>query len=333
MASRAAAGRRGVPEFSVSFLDVICCGFGAIILLLMITKTVQPIVLERTTRDLDGIIAEREQALFEIRGQVQEVTQQLNTTTEELDDELDRLARLEIAQRRVTNSFQATQLDLKERAEATEKLAAAKQSLTEEMQRLLGAGFRRQTQLVGGIPVDSEYIIFVIDTSGSMYNGAWPAVLQKVRETLSIYPKVQGIQVMNDMGDYMFTGFARRWIPDSPARREAIIRRLANWNPFSNSSPVEGIEAAIDTYYDPNKRISIYVFGDDFTGTSIQPVVDRVDRVNSADANGRRRVRIHAVAFPVYLRNPSVNTFRFAALMRELAFRNDGTFVGITRIN
>ena len=30
--------RRSAEEFSLSFLDVICCGFGAIILLLMITK-------------------------------------------------------------------------------------------------------------------------------------------------------------------------------------------------------------------------------------------------------------------------------------------------------
>ncbi|MYK28214.1 MAG: VWA domain-containing protein, partial [Gammaproteobacteria bacterium] len=40
--------RRLIEEFSVSFLDVICCGFGAIILLLMITKTVEPILLERS---------------------------------------------------------------------------------------------------------------------------------------------------------------------------------------------------------------------------------------------------------------------------------------------
>ena len=36
------SNRRDIEEFSVSFLDVICCGFGAIILLLIITKTVQP---------------------------------------------------------------------------------------------------------------------------------------------------------------------------------------------------------------------------------------------------------------------------------------------------
>lgn len=325
--------RRGVAEFSVSFLDVICCGFGAIILLLMITKTVQPIVMEETARDLDGLIAAREQALFEIRGQVREMSRQLNDTTAQLDDELDQLAQLDDSLKEITNSYQATTKTRQKREEQNLKLAAAKQNLTDEMQRLLGVGFRRQTELVGGITVDSEYIIFVIDTSGSMFNAAWPQVLRKVRETLSIYPTVKGIQVMNDMGDYMFTGFARQWIPDSPARREAIIRRLQSWNPFSNSSPVEGIQQAIDTYYDPDKRISIYVFGDDFTGNSIEDVADRVDRINLADENGRRRVRIHAVGFPVYLARPNARIYRFAALMRELAFRNEGTFVGLSEFD
>ena len=113
-------------------------------------------------------------------------------------------------------------------------------------------------------------------------------------------------------------------------RRQAILQRLQTWNPFSNSSPVEGIQAAITTFYDPNKRISIYVFGDDFTGNSIESVVDEVDRINVADESGRRRVRIHAIAFPVYLQRPNARVYRFAALMRELAYRNDGTFVGLS---
>ena len=80
---------------------------------------------------------------------------------------------------RILGEFDTTvTLDTEAESETTE-LAAAKQSLTEEMQRLLGADFRRSTELVGGIPVDSEYIIFVIDTSGSMFNAAWRQVLQK----------------------------------------------------------------------------------------------------------------------------------------------------------
>ncbi|GAG30524.1 unnamed protein product, partial [marine sediment metagenome] len=51
---------------------------------------------------------------------------------------------------------------------------------------------------IGGIPVDSEYIIFIIDTSGSMHNYAWSMVRKKMEEILEIYPKVKGIQVMNN---------------------------------------------------------------------------------------------------------------------------------------
>ena len=74
----------------------------------------------------------------------------------------------------------------------------------------------------------------------------------------------------------------------------------------------------------------LFVFGDDFTGSSIESVVEEVDRLNLADDTGRRRVRIHAIGFPVYLERPSGRVYRFAALMRELAYRNDGTFVGLS---
>ena len=95
-------------------------------------------------------------------------------------------------------------------------------------------------------------------------------------EILTIYPHVKGIQVMNDMGEYMFSQYAGRWIPDTPARRKAILKRLASWSPFSNSSPVEGVTRAIRRFHAPDKRISIYVLGDDFSRGSIQEVIDTV---------------------------------------------------------
>ena len=322
--------RRGIEEFSISFLDVICCGFGAVILLLMLTRPLEPILLENSEVDLSERIEAREQALFEIRGEIRELLASDNASA------TDRLAAIEAIkelERQLEDTLgKAKSLGEAEREidEQTAELASAKQTLTDEMQRLLGLDFKRDSGLVGGIAVDSEYIIFVIDTSGSMQSAAWNQVVRKVDETLSIYPRVKGIQVMNDMGDYMFPQYRGTWLEDGAGVRNRIIQTLSGWAPFSNSSPVEGIREAIDTYYDPSKNISIYVFGDDYTGDSVEEVVDAVDQINIADEMGRRRVRIHAVGFPVYLDQPNARIYRFAALMRELAYRNDGTFVGLT---
>ena len=322
--------RRGIEEFSISFLDVICCGFGAVILLLMLTRPLEPILLENSEVDLSERIEAREQALFEIRGEIRELLASDNASA------TDRLAAIEAIkelERQLEDTLgKAISLGEAEREidEQTAELASAKQTLTDEMQRLLGLDFKRDSGLVGGIAVDSEYIIFVIDTSGSMQSAAWNQVVRKVDETLSIYPRVKGIQVMNDMGDYMFPQYRGTWLDDGAGVRNRIIQTLSGWAPFSNSSPVEGIREAIDTYYDPSKNISIYVFGDDYTGDSVEEVVDAVDQINIADEMGRRRVRIHAVGFPVYLDQPNARIYRFAALMRELAYRNDGTFVGLT---
>jgi hypothetical protein len=182
--------------------------------------------------------------------------------------------------------------------------------------------------------VDSEYVIFIIDTSGSMQRFAWGQVRRKMSEVLGIYPKVKGIQVMNDMGQYMFSRYAGKWIPDTPGRRKAILNRLRGWQAFSNSSPVEGITAAIRTFYASDKRISLYVFGDEFTGDSIDSVLDTVDRLNRRDASGRRRVRIHGIGFPTMFEVSAIEGtgIRFATLMRLMCERNDGAFVALNSL-
>jgi hypothetical protein len=134
------------------------------------------------------------------------------------------------------------------------------------------------------------------------------------------------------MGEYMFRQYEGRWIPDTPARRTSIVKRLRTWSPFSNSSPVEGITQAIRTFYSPDRKISLYVFGDEFSTGTIENVMQAVDRINRADAQGRRLVRIHAVGFPVQFARPGnlqITGVRFAALMRELASAHGGTFVGL----
>jgi hypothetical protein len=324
--------RRPAPEISLSFLDVICCGFGAVILLLMITKTVEPQVLEESTVIAEGKVSVLTEQLFEIRGETKILNRELVAKREQISEFEMQIAILQGSLASSKSRFDALQVTRNSNSIVAEQLAIARQELSEEEERLLGRDAERKNQLIGGIPVDSEYIIFIIDTSGSMFSYAWQRMLSEMEATLNIYPNVKGIQVMNDMGNYLFSRYAGQWIPDTPARRQLILRNLANWNAFSNSSPVEGITQAVRSFYDRDKKISIYVFGDEFTGRSIEDVVLTVDRLNAEADTQERRVRIHAVGFPVqFIRPPELQDtgIRFATLMRELTHRNGGTFVGL----
>ncbi|MCH1459253.1 MAG: VWA domain-containing protein [Luminiphilus sp.] len=324
--------RRPAPEISLSFLDVICCGFGAVILLLMITKTVEPQVLEESTVIAEGRVAELTEQLFEIRGETTVLNRDLAAKQEQISEFEEQIAILQGALASSKSRYDSLQTTRNANSIVEAQLAIARQELSEEEERLLGRDAERKNQLIGGIPVDSEYIIFIIDTSGSMFSYAWDRMLREMEATLNIYPNVKGIQVMNDMGNYLFSRYAGQWIPDTPARRQLILRNLANWNAFSNSSPVEGITQAVRSFYDRDKKISIYVFGDEFTGRSIEDVVLTVDKLNAEARTGERRVRIHAVGFPVqFIRPPELQDtgIRFATLMRELTHRNGGTFVGL----
>jgi hypothetical protein len=277
---------------------------------------------------------ELQEALFAIRGETTALNRELNAKHEQLSSLDESVARLRRDLSDIEGRYQTSTQLSDETIDEVGKLAVAQQSMTEEMQRLLANSSAPENNAVGGVPVDSEYIIFIIDTSGSMFNNpSWNKMLGVIDNTLDVYPEVKGIQIMNDMGDYMFNSYAGKWMPDTPSTRSRIIATLRNWQPYSNSSPVEGVTRAINTFYAADKKISIYVLGDDFQpGGSIRNVLQTIDRINVEDANGNRLVRIHGIGFPVIFAQPArfrQSVYRYATLMREMTSRNGGTFVGL----
>lgn len=324
--------RRENEAFNISFLDVITSGFGAIVLLLIIAKPGEPPVLEESPEPMDGVIRKLQEELFSIRGESTVLNRELNAKREQLSSYKQRVARLQQKLNEVEQQVAATADESAVNAAVKNRLELALQELTEEMERLLGEKRFEETEHIGGIPIDSEYIIFIIDTSGSMFQYSWDRLMNQITHILDVYPEVKGLQIMNDMGDYMFSNYRGQWIPDTQARRKVILNRLRTWNPFSNSSPVEGITEAIRTYASRDKKISLYVMGDDFTGRSVSQVIEIVDKLNPKDENGNPLVRIHAVGFPVLYSQPRQmqnSVIRFATLMRELTRKNGGAFVGL----
>ena len=327
--------RRENEAFSISFLDVITCGFGAIILLLMIAKTGDSPILESAEESLHGIVRELQVQLFQIRGEAKILNRDLDAKHEQRSEWEERVARLEVELAKEELRYNSVRDDSAVGVIIKGEFELALQKLTAEMKRLLSQNDRVRTDLIGGIPVDSEYVIFIIDTSGSMVNYHWGAMINQLITTLNVYPRLKGIQIMSDMGEYLFSQYRRRWIPDTEGRRKVIIRTLRGWSAFSNSSPVEGITLAIRSFYDPGKKISIFVFGDEFTGQSISEVLDTVERINPKDKDGKTQVRIHAVGFPA----PSdagehflLTNKRYASLMRELTRNNGGAYVGLNEV-
>ena len=324
--------RRNIEAFSLSFLDCICCGFGAIILLLVLSKIYEPVIIEKTQDDLKSLIALLQQELFDIRGETATINRDLEDVRMQTSSSKLKLARLQGELSTIQGQYEATQST----AESTideGALNITRQRLTDEMRRLAPYFRRASDDAVAGIPADSEYIIFIIDTSGSMQQFNWNRAIDKLTETLDVYPQVKGIQIMNDNGSYMFQQYRGKWIPDTPGRREAIVNTMRNWRPFSDSNPVDGIIYAISTFWAPDKKISIYVFGDEFSGGSVENVIRQVETVNRPTSDGKLLVRIHAVGFPFFFepgRQVAATSRRFAQLMRVLCDRNGGTFVALS---
>lgn len=321
---------RNIEAFSLSFLDCICCGFGAIILLLVLSKIYEPVIIEKSQEDLQQLIALLQEELFKIQGETTIITRALSLVRTETSETKLTLKQLQKELESVQGQYRLLQEDDPAKNIDEGELRAARQRLTAEMQRLQRFD-RAPDDAVGGIPVDSEYIIFVIDTSGSM-QAKWGWAEKKLSEVLDVYPRVKGLQIMNDNGRYMFQQYGGQWIPDTPQMRQSIRNTMRQWAPFSDSDPTDGIAYAIRTFWAPDKKISVYVLGDEFQGSSMEGALRQIDAINVEDENGNRLVRIHAIGFPYSFSGSSIpqSSQRFAGLMRVMCERNGGTFVALT---
>jgi len=322
--------RREVEVFSLSFLDCICCGFGAIILLLVLSEIGQPAALEQSRKHLGGEVRLLEEQLNTLRGQTEELNRELSGSRETLERERGRLTNLAGDLSSIRGRYAGSREDAAVTNIIERQLVAAQQTLTEDMQRLLTLRAQSpRSAAIGGIPNDSDYVIFIIDTSSSMTSNHWDINLAIVDEILSLYPHVQGLQVLNDQGTYMYEGTRGRWLADSAQQRKEIRERARRWRAFSQSNPVPGMEEAVRSYWAPDRRVSVFVLGDEFTGDSIQEALDSIGSLNKPAPDGRRPVRIHAIGFPEGADMSPFTNIRFSALMRLICEQNDGTFVGM----
>lgn len=330
--------RRSAQTFSLSFLDCICCGFGAIILIFVLT------IGSREKEKLE-VLKELQMALA---GQLAELTK-----TETQKDDFDK------QQRQISNLVVDAKKNHAEIIAMIDELEAQLQKEKAGLQALLVdqdelkarvAVRQKEPELKLlpevqptpiGLPTDSNYIAIVIDTSGSMrdpnHGGLWPIVIRKVDELLDSYPELKGLQLIDGDGRFIMGRSARGtegWIKDSKQVRDDIKRYLRRYDQDSISNPVPGIYNAITYLYDkenPDMKMAIYVFGDEFIDTADQ-VIARLNQLNPPDENGNRKVVINAIGFPTTIRYTfsMFNTgLKFANLMRTVCYQHGGAFIAL----
>ena len=310
-------GRRSSGEiFGLAFLDVIACGFGAIVLLLLISR---PSPIE----EYGEVRAAADAAELE---QAADVVSRLRIRWGALQADL-----AGDPERPVAASGDGTALEgairrAGERLRQLERDNLGLERVEESLRRATlhtPGNARERDPEVGGIPVDSEYVVFIVDTSGSM-KSIDDQVMDVMGRVLDIHPTVRGFQVMNDNGAYLIGAYRKKWIPDTPRRRRSILNALRTWDAMSNSSPVEGLQAALRAYARQDKNIAVYIFGDDFRGSSYDRVLAALRELNVDPATGASRVRVHAVGFM----SAQVHG-RYATLMREVTRSHDGAFLAL----
>ena len=189
-----------------------------------------------------------------------------------------------------------------------------------------------------GLPAEATHVAFVIDTSGSMRNQLTKqlhyGVIEQIREILDSLPEVQSIQFIDTSGNYMLSGRAGFWLPDTSGLRQQALRQILRYPIASESDPTSGIRRAIidlKPNLQANESMSLYVVGDDFRG-STQSLLVNLDRLNPRNpTTGKRPVSISAIGFPTLISPfkigaPEGNT-RYANIMREIAEVHDGVLI------
>ncbi|MBT63789.1 MAG: hypothetical protein CML13_11315 [Puniceicoccaceae bacterium] len=322
--------RRPIEVFSLSFLDCLCCGFGAILLLFILSIGSGPHDVESeidvpTLKSMQAQLAMLEADVAE-KAALLEAAIHSEQTSAERERILSLIQELESQLADLQQEYDSRKANLSTAAQAAS-----------EANRLLQS-FKHEDLPPIGLPAEATHVAFVIDTSGSMRNQMTAqlhySVIDQIRELLDSLPEVRSIQFLDSSGNYMIGNRTGFWLPDTSGLRQQALKQILNYRVASVSDPEPGLRRAIRDLKPSLKAddsMSIYFIGDDFRG-STQSLLIQLDRLNPRNpATGKRPVSISAIGFPTLI-NPfrlgaAQGNERYANIMREIAEAHDGVLI------
>src|SRR3954468_6691558 len=178
------ARRRETEVFSLAFLDCICCGFGAVILVFILT------VSQKTSVDKADVDVARER--------LQKARNDAALTKEELDRLAKVLAAAQLELQDVNAKNQQDQLKLTDRKRELLLMLQQTGALKDALHTLLGEKKALPTedvappvpipnidrrQYLTGVKLQGEFVVFLVRTSGSMLDDTIDAAAARLQDS------------------------------------------------------------------------------------------------------------------------------------------------------
>ncbi len=322
--------RHPIEVFSLSFLDCLCCGFGAILLLFILSIGSGPHGVESEV-DVPTLRAMQAQLTI-LEDDVADQTALLESAINSEQTSIERERILSLIQ-----ELESKLVYLQQEFDSLEATLSTTEQAAASANRLLQS-FKHEDLPPIGLPAEATHVAFVVDTSGSMRNQMTGqlhySVVEQIRELLESLPEVRSIQFLDTSGNYMLSSRRGFWLPDTIGLRQQALQQILAYPIASVSDPERGLRRAIRDLkpsLNAEDHMSIYVVGDDFRG-STQSLLIQLDRMNPRNtSNGKRPVSISAIGFPTLI-NPfqigaTQGNTRYANIMREIAEAHDGVLI------
>jgi Mg-chelatase subunit ChlD len=174
--------RRSVSPFSMSFLDIMFCGFGAVVLLVLILNTDTVRARNAVFADLRSAVVRLEQEvivgreqLVAARNSLESTDSELVTTRGEAERIIETMKRLEIEVARMENETLASRQhvnelasDLKNLDEERQRLGAAQPADRDSGTRVREVRGEGDRQYLTGLKMGGKRVLILVDVSASM---------------------------------------------------------------------------------------------------------------------------------------------------------------------
>jgi hypothetical protein len=345
--------RRTVEVFSISFLDCISCGFGAVLLLFVITSGKKADITEKELGDLQTIAKQLEE---EVTIEEQDVRRLEDTTA----DNISRIKSLEDArtemEQKITNREEILALLMMEQSTLEDELKK-RMDEKEEIPRVedpppIPIPNIERRQYLTGFKLDGDRVLFLIESSGGMLDDTVDAAINRLGD--ADYEKRQApkwqrvirsvVWMINSLPPgtkYQILHFAEEVLPILPDRdgewlepgdRDSsaeIMQRLDLLVPKGGANLERAFTVTRDFKYAADS-IVLFVDGlptlsDTYPGRGSVADRDRERMFRAADRKLPPRVPINTILFPMS-GDPAA-----AMLYWELANKTRGALVSPAR--